>query len=522
MILVAVLGMIMIATALMVGLVKLSELMNQSAQNYTSSVRSGIQSDALSDRVRLAMTRHIQLQMLETRTTGVNTPLNESDLMTTHGAVLEENERVISMRCIGQGPKPMGICDSSSVLPKIYELKVQTTDQRTGISSISQSEFQIQQANLSSYAFFIKNETAPTVTLGPAAFNGIFGINFAPPASGEDIPVQRVRFRPAESTISFQNVFMTNLENAQAAFDIPDASRVLFNQGVVDRAAAISFQALDDLHVSLKGNSINKGDVMLELEPKCSKVSLTSTQNILYQEFESATCDGEALFSKTYAPSDDQTLLARGQKVLLDSNTSDGKTKVNNVAIVADGDVELRSSIIRDSTDRGITDGYPMVMAKGNLVIPPQMRTLFNQTLGEMSEPADPSKPTIQVDLSYVSISSPENGSVQFDSSLWDATSETAARNLGTAILNGLFVSTTTPKTRRIFSNSDVIDGFREVEWTYPPALSAIDTQWFKTQVNGGALVSIVTRYEKKDLDQNQALDAYSGVGSIDSPTFSD
>jgi len=516
--LIAVLGMLMLSMVLMIGMLSLSQKMNQTARQYTSKVQTEVQSDSLSDRVRLALLNIVQTKMALTASSS-EPPINLDDesqikTMIKNSIFLDEaNEQITRVRCVGQGSKPAGECDSSEILPKIYDFSVQSIDSATGTLATRETEIQIQQAGLSSYAFFIKNETNSAVTLGPAVFSGIFGVNFAPSVDNPTIS-----FRPGSDRIVFENVFMTNLANPQASFGIEDASRVNFQRGVVGSSQGVSFDNLNSLHSSLKNTAINVGDFQASATPGCSKITLTATSEIQYQEYETPDCSGEPSFGRSYIPATNQAIRARGEKVLLDSSDPSGKTGVGNIAILADADVELRSSIVRstvvDDVARDPLDGFPTIMTSGNLVISGEMKSLLpnSQTLGEVTSTPEGDGPTIQVDLSYISVknaSTQQSGSLKFDPSLIGAANTSEAINLGRAVFNGLFISEVTPQSRRLFPGSNLVDGFSDVDWSYPPALSAIATDWFLTQLNGGALRATATRYEKRNVDISQALSTF-------------
>jgi len=220
-----------------------------------------------------------------------------------------------------------------------------------------------------------------------------------------------------------------------------------------------------------------------------------------------------------------QAFYARGNKVFLSTNDPQGVTQVKNIAIVARGNVELRSSIVRDHDNLSSLEGYPTVITPGNLIISKNMTTLLSNsmsTLGQIENPGIPSaeeSPTIQLDLSYISVRPQGSqglmgGSVVFDPELRNAATSYEATSLGKAHFNGLYISEQTPTSRMLFQNSDRVDGFSDVKWTYPPALSAVGTDWFQTQLNGGALRATITRYEKQFTNIQQALGAFPGMGA--------
>jgi len=538
MVIVTILGMIMVGLVLMMGFMKLSSRMNQSALQATSQVQTDIYSDALANRIRNALLKDVQSSMASNQNLEdlrYETFDNGKGLRTLSAGrelsiILESSETILSVRCIGQGPQPNGSCTNDATLPKIYDIAVQSADPSSGTISVTQAEFQIEQAGLSSYAFFIKNEPQPSINLGPAVFSGIFGINFAQPGSGDTTP-RTIRFSPGENEIVFQNVFMTNLSNPQQGLIFPDDSRprVNFQKGVVSSVEAISFSELDALHGILKSDevrTVNLDEIKNQADPLCSKVAFNANGSLIYSEFPVKDCTGATNWTETYSPTANQAIYARGQTVLLEASDTQGKTQVGNIAIVADGNVELGSSIVRDPNQEALT-GFPVIMTTGNLVIPPTMKTLPNsqasgQNLGSITNSITAfENPTIQLDLSYISIRSAANnmgGSLYFSEALRNAASPGEAINLGKAVFNGLFISEKTPLSRTVFTNSPNIDGFGQVAWQYPQALSAIQTDWFLTQLGGGALRATVTRYDKQTINTAQALQSYPSVMVVGVP----
>jgi hypothetical protein len=523
---VVVLGMLLIGIGLMIGFMKGSARFNQNTLQKSAKLQSDLRTDSLSDRVRRAILQEVQLRMAETGTTQNTANLSGTNILNSDSLInlpIDQNQRILSIRCIGQGPNPSGVCNSQNVLPKIYDFAVQTSDPDTGTITVAHTEFQIQNASLSSYAFFIKNELAPTITLGSAIFDGIFGINFAPTPAGQTPPPdQRVRFRPGAGNIIFKNVLMTNLSNPQTQFDMQQGSQVQFEQGVVSQPEGVSFSNLDNLHSTLINRAISSGFSAPagSAEPECSSLILQSDGKMQYNEFSDINCEDSSFQLSEVSMASNQAFYARGNKVFLSSNDPQGLTQVKNIAIVARGNVELRSSIVRDQENLSSLEGYPTVITPGNLIVPKEMRTLLNSgtsTLGDIANPgvgSDIEEPTIQLDLSYISVRPQGSqglmgGSVVFDPALRNAGTSYEATNLGRAHFNGLYISEQTPTSRILFQNSDRIDGFSDVKWTYPPALSAIGTDWFQTQLNGGALRATITRYEKQLTNLQQALGAF-------------
>ncbi len=525
---VVVLGILLIGIGLMIGFMKGSARFNQNTLQRSAKIQSDLRTDSLSDRVRRAILQEVQLRMAETGATQNTVNLSGSDILNSQSLAnlpMEPNQRVLSIRCIGQGANPAGICNSQNILPKIYDFSVQTNDPDTGTITMAHTEFQIQNASLSSYAFFIKNELSPTITLGSAIFDGIFGINFAPTPAGQNPPPdQRVRFRPGAGNIIFKNVLMTNLTNPQTQFDMQQGSQVQFEQGVVSNPEGVSFSNLDNLHQTLINRAISSGFTapVGTAEPECSAIVLQSSGKFQYNEFSDVNCEDSSFQLPEVSMVSNQAFYARGNKVFLSTDDPQGLTQVKNIAIVAKGDVELRSSIVRDQENLSSLEGYPTVITPGNLFIPKEMKTLLNSgtsTLEDIANPgvgSDVEYPTIQLDLSYISVRPQGSqglmgGSVVFDPELRNAAAYYEATNLGKAHFNGLYISEQTPTSRMLFQNSDRVDGFSDVKWTYPPALSAIGTDWFQTQLNGGALRATVTRYEKQFTNVQQALRAFPG-----------
>ncbi len=528
---VVVLGILLIGIGLMIGFMKSSARFNQSNVQRSAKIQSDLKTDSLSDRLRRAILQEVQARMAETGMTQATVSLGGQQILDSQSIQrlpMEVNQRILSIRCIGQGSTPSGVCTSQNILPKIYDFAVQTIDQDTGTITMAHTEFQIQNASLSSYAFFIKNEMAPSVTLGSAIFDGIFGINFAPTPNGQTPPPQqRIRFRPGAGNITFKNVLMTNLPNPQTQFDLQQNSQVHFEQGVISNPEGVSFSNLDNLHNTLVNQAVNAGFSAPPgtPTPECSSIVLQSDGKLQYNEFSDVACEDSSLQMSDISMVANQAFYARGNKVLLSANDPQGITRVKNIAIVAQGNVELRSSIVRDAENLSALEGYPTVITPGNLVIPKEMKTLLNSGTSTLEDinpgvGSDVEYPTIQLDLSYISVRPQGSqgvmgGSVRFDPELRNAGTSDDAINLGKAHFNGLYISEQTPTSRVLFQNSDRVDGFKEVKWTYPPALSAIGTDWFRTQLNGGALRATVTRYEKQFTDVQQALTAFRGGTSV-------
>jgi len=518
---VAVLGAIFLGLTMMMGMIRFSQMMSQSANQQTSRVQSDFQTDALTERVRSTILREVQLAMANH---------NPSDPLSLSGALmrelisddllLESGEKIISLRCLGQGVSPqLDVCTSDDVLPKIYEFSVQTTGSALVVTSVIQSEIQIQNSGLSNYAFFIKNEPSDSVTLGPAEFSGIFGVNFAPRPNGSNQPPQkRVLFLPGDGEIRFKNAFITNLAQPQQQLDMTHGSRVHFERGVISKPDGVGFQSLSALHSQLIETGIQARQVE---RAECSKLILMNNpQNpqLTYQEFEDRDCSFPSAEPELLAPQDNQAVFARGRRVILEADDESRNVAMNNIAIVAQGDVELRSSVVRNP-ELSSGRGYLTVMTTGDLVIPSQMKSLLpgSPPLANVTSTPLGDEPTIQIDLSYISINPGPSegsygGSVRFDESLRNASGPENAVNLGRAVFSGLFISEKTPQSRLMFSGSNAIDGFGQVQWKFPSAISAIGTDWFNAQLSGGALRATVTRYERRGFDRQQALKSYSEV----------
>ena len=547
--LVIVLGLLLVGIGIMASLVKLSGRLASQSINFSSQIQSELETDYFSNRVREGILRIVQVK---TALTGGSSPATTLDgqaiLNILKGQTcssspsaspsdcdlqipIDSQETILSITCIGQGPNPTGLCDSSQILPKIYSFSVQTSDTANGTIASAQSEIQIQRAGLNAYAFFVKNETQPFIAIGPSDFNGIFGLNFASTVAGGGAPpAQRLKFIPQNKEINFRNVFMTNLPNFQSQSEGEELANVYFEQGYVSTSASMSFDDLNSLHGELidRARSLDSANqIKWDQEPGCSKITLNSDESFEYEEFADKECkislDEE---STTFAPLNNQSFYARGPTVIIDSASPSDPNKLNNIAIVADGNVELRSSIIRDP-ERDALAGYPVIMAKGDLIISGQMKSLLpgNPVLSAINTDVTAETPTIQIDLSYISVASSNapggstppgqitppsfGGSIRFDPSLTQAASPGGAIDLGRAQISGLFITERTPVSRRLFPPSNEIDGFSNVSWEYPSALSAVNTDWFRTQLGGGALRSVITRYEKKMQDIQQALKAF-------------
>jgi len=512
-----VLGFLLMGMTLMMGLMNTSSLVRQSSQQNISKTQIDFDSDALSERVKNEILQIIQTEIALARP--VPLELTGEFIKSQLSAPIESQESILWIRCLGQGISGAGRqsdCKADQVFPKVYDFSVQVIDPTTGAISATETEIHIEQAGLSAYAFFIKNETEPVVTVGPTNFAGIFGLNFASPSG------KQIKFKPGLGEISFQNLFLTNLNPDQ--LDIERQASVHFNKGALTAYNSVSFSGLDSLHTELKENAVNKRSPTHSDEVQCSHLTLQPHGDIKILAFLNPDCS-DLIAEDTIEVGNNQALYARGSKIRLDASSPEGVTRVGNIAIIADGDVELRSSIVRDKDDRSPLEGFPIVMAKGDLLISKEMRTLRRDEgypqLGQARSITGASlDPTIQVDLSYVSLRTDPHtmgGSLKFDPSLIDkSTPASSARNLGLAAFNGLFISEKSPVSRVLYPHSSgSVHGFSQVQWTYPPALSAVGTDWFRAQLEGGALRAIVTRSERKITDRKQAQLSYDCPASV-------
>jgi len=513
--LVIVLGILVIGMGLMAGLLKMSSQMQQTSLQNSARAQAEINADEFSERLKNEILSIVQTAMASPTLYATQCPgdpgLSATCIRNIRGTRLstQEMSSVLYLRCLGEGQSPNGVCTRSDVLPKIYDFAIQREDPSTGTIMAAQMEFQIQRAGLNAYAFFIKAETKPSVLIGPSLFEGIFGINFADPTRTS--PAHRVLFRPGQSSITFENMFLTNIPPSR--FDFDNQASVTFERGVLQTSASTSFSQINDLVPSLINQAVNFDDLKTNHFAYCSKITFDHNSSITYREYKDFECKDEGLvLTKTYAPGNAASLYARGKRILLESADEKFLMGVNNIAIVADGNFELRTPLIRHP-DLTPLVGYPILLTPQNLIIPKDMRTLLTPpvSLSEIkaNDVPAPSTPVIQVDLSYVSTGT---GSMVVDPALLEAGSAAEAISLGKAAFNGLFVSQESPITRTIFPatpQNPGIDGFSEVTWTYPSALSAIQTPWFSSQVSGGTLQARVTRYERKIIDLNQAYSAF-------------
>ena len=199
-----VLGFLLMGMALMMGLMNTSSLMRNSSQQNISKAQIDFDSDALSERVKNEILQIIQTEIALARPVPIE--LSGEVIKSQLSAPLESHESVLGIRCLGQGVSGAGRnrdCKADLVFPKVYDFSVQVIDPATGAIAATETEIHIEQAGLSAYAFFIKNETEAAVTIGPTNFAGIFGLNFANPSE------KQIKFKPGPGEISFQNLFIS-------------------------------------------------------------------------------------------------------------------------------------------------------------------------------------------------------------------------------------------------------------------------------------------------------------------------
>ncbi len=522
------LGFLALSLGMVLSLAFMTTRFKMESRYYASQIHTQIEIKDLANRVRKALLADVQEAIATSRELDldqlriqIETQIQQDDPHQTSPF------KLLSLRCIGQGSSPNGLCDSSSVLPKIFDFSVQTTDRATSANSLVSAEVQVQNAGLSSYAFLIKNEMRPSVSLGSAVFAGLFGINFNRPAEEGEFERRRIRFETQNGDITFQNAFVTNLSSPQEQFVIPNASRVRFEQGIISNPEGVNFQSIDNLFPQLKSAAEDLKNTAAiggeQTSPECSRVVFHANSSAFdYFEYIDRDCSIPNSAAQPNGPilgkaiASNEVIYARGNKVILETQNPDGRTGIDNIGIVADGNVHLHSSIRRSAALDPLS-GFPSVISPKDLIVSAEMRSLLpgNPRLRDISAiPANHDEPTIQVDLSYISVSNGiSSGSLQVDPALLSASHLSEATDLGRAKFSGLYISDQTPTTRMLFPGSASVEGFSETEWSYPSALSAVSTDWFRTQLAGGALQAHVTRYEIQTTQIQEALGRFSNSG---------
>ena len=548
-----ILGSLLLATAAFVGFYRFSQSFLRKASTYASQVQTDFDSQHLAERTRRAILSRVQNSLdgsAEINLMSLLTPdALEGDIF------LESQERILEVRCIGQGSGDgfqHKVCNGSTVLPKVLEFSVQSTNPATQQMKVVRQEIHINGPSLNNYAFLIRWEDREGLnqpgqayqpfTLMPSTYNGLFGIifknpDFVPPNSNP-----RVKLTPSAThgNLIFQKPLVTNLPNPQTQIQIPadNAPYLQMPEGVVSASQrGIDFGNLNQVYTDLRSTSVNSA--ALAALPQgtvinCSTVTLLrASSGVRIRNFSDNACLNPVGAATDFSVQSNEAIYAPGQNVFLQTevtsgglSSENGKTKVGNIAIVADGDVQLLSSIRRDDT-LADNQGYPSVMTPGKLVISQNMTTMLSgsPTLGAIpTGSAANGQQSIQIDLSYLAVGSPGedyagNANLIVDPQLFGSNS-TQATNLGIAKFNGLLISDRAPQTRVLYGGW--VDGFSKVEWTYPPALSSINTPWFSSQLGGGALQASVVRSEQTTLDLNQALSAFNGptVDTLDEPSL--
>ncbi len=538
-----ILGSLLLATAAFVGFYRASQSFLRKTTSYASQVQTEFDSAHLAERTRRAILREAQMRMAGNGATNLMNTLTPEVLQTS--VFLQPGERILQVRCLGQGAEDAfqhEVCTASSVLPKVLEFSVQSTDPSTQQMRVVRQEIHLNNPSLNNYAFLIRAEDREQqFTLFPATYAGLYGIIFTnpnlvlPPPSGSSISPRRIKLAPDQYTgnLIFQKAFITNLPNPRDQIEIPSsaANYLQMPAGVVSAATGgLDFGRVNSVYDDLKSSAVN-ASALATLPPgtviNCSRVTLMrSASRVRYQNFSDTGCTTAIDSPTEYPMQANQSIYARGQNVLLNSEvtsggiTSDnGMTKVDNIAIVADGTVQLLSSIRRDSTMDPLS-GYPAVMTPGQLMISQNMTTLLSgsQTLGQITQnqglSSSSTNPTIQVDLSFIAAgNSLGQANVVVDPQLFGSSGVQSAGNavsLGKAVFNGMYISDKVPTTRVVYS-SVITDGFNKIDWTHPAALSSVQTDWFSAQLGGGALQASVVRSEQTTLDLSQALSAFNG-----------
>jgi hypothetical protein len=549
-----ILGSLLLATAAFVGFYRFSQSFLQKTATYTSQVQTEFDSQHLAERTRRAILSKVQNSVDGSAQVNLMSLINPDALQ--GDVFLESQERILEVRCIGQGSGDgfqHQVCNGATVLPKVFEFSVQSTNPATQQMKVVRQEIHINGPSLNNYAFLIRwedreglNQTGQQYqpfTLMPSTYNGLFGIIFKDPEFVPPNQNPRVRLAPSATfgNLIFQKPLVTNLPNPQTQIQIPadNAPYLQMPEGVVAASQrGIDFGNLNDVYSDLRSTSVNSA-ALAALPPgtviNCSTVTLLrASSGVRIRNFTDNSCSNPVGAATDYSVQSNEAIYAPGQNVFLQTevtsggvSSENGKTKVGNIAIVADGDVQLLSSIRRDET-MADNQGYPSVMTPGRLIISQNMTTMLSgsPTLGAIptGQNAAYGQQSIQVDLSYLAVGSPGpsyngNANLVVDPQLFGA-SNSQATNLGIAKFNGMFMSDRAPQTRVLYGGN--VDGFSKVEWTHPPALSSINTPWFSTQLGGGALQASVVRSEQTTLDLSQALSAFNGplVDSLAEPSL--
>jgi len=236
----------------------------------------------------------------------------------------------------------------------------------------------------------------------------------------------------------------------------------------------------------------------------CSRVRFTGVFMLDYEKYNTANCTGspvQVFQGKTVGYN--QTLYAEGSKVLL--SQTDGEFRQNAIAIVTDGNVHLETSLVRAPSSAS-NESYITLISAGNLIVDAQTKSLEETPLSQLTSAQIPpdGSPTFQADLSFIGVGE-QNSSVVFDSSLFNVN---GGISLGTAIFNGLFVSTSMPTSKVITTNggATTVKGFAETNWNFPLALQGLTTDWFRAELSGGILQAVVTQIQKTEKNLQQAL----------------
>jgi len=541
-----ILGSLLLATAAFVGFYRASQNFLRKTTSYTSQVQTELDSQQLAERTRRAILREVQTKMASGGNTNLMNTLSPASLQTS--VFLQSNERILEVRCLGQGSEEAfdhQVCNSSSILPKVFEFTVQSTDPSTQQMKVTRQEIHLNNPSINNYAFLVRAEDrAQQFTLFPATYSGLYGMIFTdpnaavpPPSPGAASP-RRIKFAPDQysGNLIFQKAFITNLPSPRDQIEIPVSATNYLQMpaGVVSAASGgLDFNRVNDVYSNLKTTAVNAG-ALANIPPgtviSCSRVTLSkSSSRVVYQNFADPACTTAIDSPTEYPIQSNQAIYARGQNVLLNTDVTtgglssdNGITKVDNIAIVADGNVQLLSSIRRDSTMEPLS-GFPTVMTPGQLLVSQNMTTLLSNspTLEQITQnqglSSTSTNPTIQVDLSYIAVGNSQgNGNVVVDPQLFGTNGVQSVGNavsLGKAVFNGMYISDKVPTTRVVY-NSVTVDGFSKIDWTHPPALSSVQTDWFSAQLGGGALQASVVRSEQSTLDLSQALSAFDAPSS--------
>jgi hypothetical protein len=464
--------------------------------------------------------------------------------------------KALELGCVGEGPG-MSACSLGQVFPKVFRTLVKSFSDDGQIASLIRAEIQVQNAKLNAYAFLVRNETRPELSIGKSMINGLFGVNFSPdvlnPPGGT--PAPQIRFRTETGPITFQKAFVTNLSSS-SDLTVTDQNALHMNGGLILGHRSLSFENLPLLYADLKANAANHqwsadtpwsqewvtslGNPIGEVDggtldmaqtnditdgedstppPSttilCSRVKFTGSFSLDYEKYTTADCSGPpAQFFQNKAVAYNQTLYAEGSKVLL--SQSGPSFRQNAIAIVADGNIHLETPLVRDPVSAS-TESYVTLISKGNLIVDANTKSLLDGSprLGVVTSTAVPTdgSPTFQADLSFIGIGE-QNSSVVFDSSLFNVQ---GGISLGNAVFNGLFVSTSMPTSKLITTNggSTTVKGFAETNWNFPLALQGLNTEWFRTELSGGVLQAVVTQIQKTEKNLQQALKDMNASGSF-------